>query len=197
MDRNDLEELHYITPIENIASIMQNSILSHRRAKRLRYKSIAMQYIQDRRATKRVPGGRPLHDYVNLYIHARNPMMFKRRNYHQDICVLRISTDVLDLPDVVIADGNAASDYTAFWSSPDGLSYIDKEVVFAEYWTHEDQIEEWRHKRIKCAEVLVPDRIDPKFIKGIYVSCENTKYAIKRMGVALEITVNAHLFFQD
>jgi len=196
MDRNDLQELHYITPIENITSIMQCGILSHRRARRLRHHSIAMQDIQDKRRKRSVPGGKPLHEYVNLYIHARNPMMFKRHIHHREICVLRISTDVLDLANVVIADGNAASDYTAFWPSPSGLSYVDGDVVFAEYWTHEDQIEEWRRKRIKCAEVLVPDRIDPRFIIGVYVSCEDAKHAIEKMGVALDITINAHLFFQ-
>ncbi|MBW1924686.1 MAG: DUF4433 domain-containing protein [Deltaproteobacteria bacterium] len=197
MDRDDLQELHYITPIENIPSIMKYGILSHRRAKRLRHQSIAMEDIQGIRDGKSVPRGRRLHEYVNLYIHARNPMMFKRRDRHQEISVLRISTDVLDLPNVVIADGNAASDYTAFWPSPRGLSHVNRDVVFAEYWTHTDPIEEWKHKRIKCAEVLVPDEVEPKFIIGVYVSCEDAKYAIERMGIALEITINAHLFFQD
>ena len=41
--------------------------------------SVAMPAVQDRRARKIVPGGRRLHGYANLYICARNPMMFVRR----------------------------------------------------------------------------------------------------------------------
>ena len=55
-----------------------------------------------------------LHEYANLYLCARNPMLYKRRESHGTLCVLRVSTDVLDLPGVVLTGGNAASDYTAF-----------------------------------------------------------------------------------
>lgn len=60
-----------------------------------------MAEIQDRRAVVRVPGGRPLHEYVNLYFHARNPMLYKRLPMHDSLCVLRVSTDVFDLPGAV------------------------------------------------------------------------------------------------
>ena len=107
-----------------------------------------------------VPGGRPLHEYVNLYICARNPMMFKLKGEHGALCILRVSTDVLDLPDVVVTDRNAASEYVRFGPAPAALSLVDRELVFARYWVHGDLIEEWRRKSIKCAEVLVPDRVD-------------------------------------
>ena len=49
---------------------------------------------------------------------------------------------------------------------------IDKDVLFAEYWTHpQDPIIEMEHKSIKCAEVLVPDMIDASSILGIDVVC--------------------------
>ena len=50
MQRHELEELHYITPICNIPSILRHGILSHVRAARLLHQSVAMQVIQDRRA---------------------------------------------------------------------------------------------------------------------------------------------------
>jgi hypothetical protein len=64
----------------------------------MHHRSVAMAQIQDRTRLIRVPGGRPLHEYANLYICARNPMMFKRRSDHGALCVLRVSTAVLDLP---------------------------------------------------------------------------------------------------
>src|SRR5712691_2607983 len=49
--------------------------------------------------------------YVNLYLCARNPILYKRQSRHAELCVLRIDPRVLDLPGVVVTDGNAASAY--------------------------------------------------------------------------------------
>ncbi len=152
MERHDLTELHYITPIANVPSILNLGILSHNRAKRVPHESVAMNEIQDRRAGVTVPGGRKLHEYVNLYICARNPMMYKRQTQHQGLCVLGISTNILDLPGVVISDRNASSDYAIFKAAPGGLSIVNREWTFAEYWTDADQITEWKKKAAKCAE---------------------------------------------
>ena len=132
MKRSDLHELHYITPIQNVPSIMEHGLLCLHEAKRLNHTSVAMQEIQEIRAKITIPGGKPLHSYVNLYICARNPMMYKRAAQHKSLCVLRVSPEVLDLPGVVIADGNAASAYTGFWPSELGFEKIDLDLVFAE-----------------------------------------------------------------
>lgn len=197
MDRSDLEELHFITPIANVPSIIEHGILCKRKAKLLKPVSIALEEVQAIRANKAVPGGRPLHNYANLYICARNPMLYKRRGYHLDLCVLQINPAVLDQPGVVIADGNAASIYTAFWPAPAGLAKVDKELVFAEYWTDSDQILKWHKTRVKCAEVLVPERVAPRFIVGAYVSCQEAAERLQSVEADLVITVNGHLFFRS
>lgn len=196
MNREDVTELHYITPIANVASILKYGLLSHNRAEKVLHRSVAMSEIQDKRTRKVVPGGRPLHDYVNLYFHARNPMLYKRQAEHQTLCVLRISAAVLDSSGVVITDGNAASQYTAFYPSPAGLERLSREDVFAERWTDPDPIVQWRKKSAKCAEVLVPDRIAPNEILGAYVSCEQAKAALAKVGFGLPIAIDTQLFFQ-
>ena len=90
MRREELDELHYITPIENVASILGKGILSHRLAARVPHASVAMQAVQDRRSNKRVPNGRMLHEYANTYFNARNAMMYLRRGARAQLCVLRI-----------------------------------------------------------------------------------------------------------
>jgi hypothetical protein len=195
MERNELQELHYIAPICNIPSILQHGILSHARASRLPHQSVAMEVIQDRRAGVRVPGGRPLHEYVNLYICARNPMLYKRQAQHVTICVLSVSPDVLDLPRVIVTDSNASSEYVRFAPAPDGLRIVDRDQTFAEYWTDQDPIEQWRKKAAKCAEVLVPDRVDPRFVIGVYVSCEQAKRQVEAFGLGLPVNIQQHLFF--
>jgi hypothetical protein len=111
MRKEELDELHYITPLANVSSILSRGILSHNLASKVPHESVAMQEVQDRRVNKRVPGagGRTLHDYANVSICARNPMLFKRRDIHTELCVLRINIAVLDLDGVIVTDRNAAA----------------------------------------------------------------------------------------
>ncbi len=87
MKLDEIKEFHYITHIDNLKSICEKGILSYNRANKLAHISIAMQEVQNRRDNKQVPGGRPLHEYVNLYFCARNPMLYLRRNKHSQICI--------------------------------------------------------------------------------------------------------------
>ena len=201
MERRNLTELGYITAIANVPSIRERGILSFRRAREVDHVDLAMAEIQDRRDGKLVPDVRrrkpgELHDFAPLYICARNPMMYVRSSRHEEICVLRVDQGVLELDGVVVTDGNAASDYTRFAAAPAGLAEVDEEMTFAEYWTDPNVYAYWEKKRRKCAEVLVPDRVDPSFITGVYVSCERARDACAAAAVPWQVTIDAHLFFR-
>ncbi|UIJ46246.1 DUF4433 domain-containing protein [Sphingomonas cannabina] len=113
-------ELHCIMPIANLPSVLAHGILSYERAAQLQHASVAMQPVQDRRDQRRVPQGLRLHQYANLYFHARNPMLYKRLGEAGSLCVLRVSLDVLAMPGAVITDSNAASDYARFLHPSNG-----------------------------------------------------------------------------
>lgn len=196
MERHELTELHYITPLANVPSILQLGILSHVRAQHLKPQSVAMRVIQDRRARVTVPGGRRLHEYANLYICARNPMLYKRQAQHQDLCVLRIRPEVIDLPGVVITDGNASGQYVRFAAAPEGLRIVDRELTFAEFWTDPNLITKWRKTAAKCAEVLVPDSVEPTYIMGAYVSCQQAVNRLQSLNIDLPVSIDRYLFFQ-
>ena len=195
MQRSELKELHYITAIDNLGSILEHGILSHRRAQELKHTSLAMDEIQKRRAGVAIPQGHPLHEYACLYICGRNPMLYKRHEDHRNICVLQVSSDVLDLPGVVITDGNASSKYVRFAAAPGGLQIVDRELTFAEAWTDADQIMKWRKAVAKCAEVLVPDRVDPEYIQGCYASCEESRARVNALVSKLNVIMDARFFF--
>ena len=195
MKRSDLSELQYITPITNVPSIVTNGILSHRLADRFKPTSVASEEVQSRRAAKTVPGGGRLHDYVNLYLCARNPMMYYLQDRHMDLCVLRVSVDVLDMDGVIIADGNAAADFTSFRSFPNGLDKLSHDLVFAEYWTDANPTMQKHKKRVKCAEALVPDRVDPRYFIGAWVSCAQSQQKFEQI-CNVPVSVDGHLFFQ-
>lgn len=189
-------ELHCIMPIANVESIMTNGVLSYERASELQHHSVAMQPVQDRRDQKQVPGGLRLHQYANLYFDARNPMMSARRGDAAGLCVLRISTDILAIRGTVISDQNAASSYVRFLH-PAQYQELDFDAIFALDWTHpNDQIAYWRHKAKKCAEVLVPHQVEPRFLTGAYVVDEASATRLASHGFTLPITVSPVIFFR-
>jgi hypothetical protein len=190
-----LEEFQNITPIGNIPSILQHGILSHARASKLLHLSVALQEVQNKRDIKRIPGGLALHEYANVYFHARNPMMSLRRNEATKICVLRISTKILEISGAVITDQNAVSKYVKF-SAPNCLRLMNLDYVFSRNWKYPaDQIEEWRHSSAKCAEALIPHSIPPHFLLGAYVVNDSVGAELAGLGFDLPIETDADLFF--
>lgn len=199
MERADLTELHYICHVDNLPSILAGGILSHRRAQRLDPTSVADQEVQERRSDRSVPRGLRLHDYANLYFNARNPMLYRVTNGGNSIarvCVLSISTSVLDLDEVVVTDGNAASDATAFRSVSAGLAEIDYERVFAQDWNHANPFKKREHRRVMCAEILVPGSVDAAMILGIYVASDEVAAAISGNVANVRAVAKEHLFFR-
>lgn len=197
MHREELEELHYITPIANLGSIMKHGILSNTLAAKLspQPESIAMPEVQERRKHV-IPGGRRrLHDYVNLYFNARNPMLYSRLSDHTRICILRITPQILDVEGTIVTDRNAASGQAKFRPAPEGLSIVDHDRVFADWWNHDDPIDKLRHKAEMCAEVLVLNRIAPNHILGAYTSGPESSQAVQTHDPQFPVTINKHRFF--
>jgi hypothetical protein len=189
-------ELHCIMPISNLASVLAHGILSYERAAQLEHASVAMQPVQDRRDQKRVPQGLRLHQYANLYIHARNPMLYKRRGEAGSLCVLRVSLDALGMPGVVVTDSNAASDYARFLH-PSQSGLINFDDVLAEDWTHpDDQRRYFQHKSRKCAEVLVPHRVPTELVFGAFVVDAGARARVVAVAPQLPTTVDPVLFFR-
>jgi hypothetical protein len=193
----DLAELHYIAPLLNLKSILAHGVLSHARVARLEHADVSNAEVQERRDKTTVPRGRRLHEYVNLYFNARNPMMFLRQGQHRCLSVLRIDPSVLRRPDVVITDRNASRSWTRWEPFPQGLEMIDAERVFAEWWTHPgDPTEQYHHKGQMCAEALIPDEVSSTLIVGIYVSCEESAEQVRPLASDLPIDVYPYIFFQ-
>lgn len=201
MERSEIEELHYIAHIDNLISITEQGILCHNRAKKIQHQSVADPKIQVRRTRKVVPGGLKLHDYVNLYFNARNAMMRKLNHKHKELNILQINPAILDAPKVVISDSNASSDYVRFYPSPEGVRHLDKSLVYADNWNDSNLIQYWRKKSAICAEALVPYSVPPKFILGVYVSCQDAYQKVAELlsGSSLvnNVSINPNLFLQQ
>ncbi len=182
-------------PITNVSSVLEHGILSHENCSQLEHTDVSMAEIQDKRDKKNVPGGYRLHQYANLYFHARNPMMYKRKGQAENLCVLRFSHKVLEIEGVVITDQNASSDYVKFMT-PDHLSSLNFGMIYADDWRHpDDRIAQWKHSSAKCAEVLIPNGVHPSYIVGAYVSSSNALEKLREQNFNLPIELNANIFF--
>lgn len=200
MDRDEVKELHFITPIGNLGSILQRGILSHNRAVRIRHRSVASEDVQDRRKRKRVPGGKRLHDYANLYFHARNAMMsyllYHPSQGHKDLIVLRVSPEVLDLPDTVVTDGNSANGDTRFYPSPEGLRYLNAKLIFAKRWTDENGWPDQEAKRMRMAEVLVPNLVPCRYIRSCFVDTSEKRRECMEYEALPSVIFSREVFFR-
>jgi hypothetical protein len=179
---------------------MVNGLLSHNLSQKIAHESCASNDVQERRAKVVIPGGGALHEYANVYINARNSMMYSLRDKHHSLAVLSLSNNILDLPGTIVADRNASRDYCIFKPAAEGLKMIDSKLVFAEYWTHDNEIEQYHHEGAMCAEVLVPYKIEPCHIMKAYVLCgegeQSLKAALDRAGLQSSIEIAPYLFFQ-
>lgn len=182
-------------PLVNIPSVMKLGILSNERAAKVPHYSVALEVVQERRELKHVPGGLKLHQYANLYFHARNPMLFKRKDSAVTLCVLRVSTEVMHIDGVVFADRNASSDWVRFLH-PNQASMLDYDAIFAMDWRHPNQFEYFARKSKKCAEILVPHCVEPGFLTGAYAVDEVAQANLQSQGFDLPITINPEMFFR-
>jgi hypothetical protein len=113
-----------------------------------------------------------------------------------DLIVIRISSDVLDIPDTVVADGNAATWNTRFYPSPDGLANLDSELIFATYWTDPDYMRYLEKKRARNAEVLVPNLVPSGYIEGCYVDTQEKRRRCLELKNLPAVDVRREIFFK-
>ena len=195
MDRGEVKELHFITSIDNLDSILMRGIVCHNRAKRLPHRSVASESVQYRRRGKSVPGGLSLHSYANLYFDARNAMMYYLQG-EPDLVVIRVSSDVRDIPDTVVTDGNAAAGPTRFYPSPGGLRHLDSTRIFAWSWNDPDPWVKIEKKRVRQAEVLVPHLVPSGYIEGCYVDTREKRKACLAFDDLSAVDVRREIFFK-
>ncbi len=189
-------EFYCIMPLVNIPSVLERGILSHERASKLEHVSVAMDAVQEKRDVKHVPGGWKLHQYANLYFHARNPMLYKRKDQVNELCVLRVSTEVRSLEGVVFSDCNASSDYVRFLH-PSQWRLLALDDIYALDWRHpDDPIAYYRHRSRKCAEVLVPRQVLPEYFVGAYVAHHAAAAKLEAFGFTLPVAVDPAFFFR-
>lgn len=190
------QSVYNIQAISNIPSVIRNGILSYNLVNKMIHVSIAMSEVQNKRDNRCVPNGGLLHSYANAYFDPRNPMMYKRQEMAQSLCVLAISSVILDFEGTVVSDGNAASDYSRFYAPEEGMERLEFARIYDKSWTDKDFNKQKIKKRIKCAEILVPNKIAYDYVMGAIVVDEHAKQELQSSGFQKEIVIAPKVFFR-
>jgi hypothetical protein len=123
-------------------------------------------------------------------------MMFTlTRNGRDDLVVVRVSQAVLDIPNTVLTDGNAAADGTRFYPSPEGLASLSSSLIFAKYWTDANFWPDREKKRARNAEVLVPDMVESGYIEGCYVDTTEKRQYCQSLDPLPSVAMRREIFF--
>ena len=190
-----LRYLYYIVHKDNIASVLASgALLCRSRARDLPAgipTDISDPEVSQRRSRKIDPiQRRPLHDYVNLYFRAHNPMLSARRQHQSDLVVLCVDGKLLWERHVLFTDGNAASDVTKFFDDLADLKELDWNCLNAERWNGFDD-----GKRKRCAETLVPGSVPLSRVEHVVVSNEPLRDELTRLRWPTRLDVRPEGFF--
>lgn len=204
-----INRFFYITHSSNIQSILERGILCHAR---IESEGIAHASIYDKelvmvRSKKLTPDQKPLTHYANLYIKARNPMLFKLIHWKnippetaaEELAVLVVKKSVLDIPGAYVSDGNLCADLSTL-SPVKALKQVEsdlQDVLTASYWNSAPD-----GKRRGSAECIVPDHVPPGLISEIYVPSIDAKYRTTSIVNGLhrsdvQVKVDRRLFFLE
>jgi hypothetical protein len=196
-----VQELYYITHIDNLPSILQRGIMSHETIERegIQFTPIYNAEIVAKRRQMQTPDGRSLWSFANLYFQPRNPMLYRvvffgGTTSADNVAVLGLEMTVLNRPDIFISTGNAASPLSDILAAREGkkaLHQIGKDID-KEYWTDESG-----SKRKIMAECLVPGEIPAALIREIYVANHDIASKIRKtLPREVEVVPEPNMFFQ-
>ena len=97
---------------------------------------------------------------------------------------------------MVFADSNASSDYVRFLS-PAQWPLLHFDDIYALDWRHpNDPVAYYRHRSRKCAEVLVPHRVEARFRTGAWVIDQAAAAQLATTGFQLPVAVDSRLLFR-
>lgn len=172
-----IERCYHMTHIQNLPSILEaKELRSYNRMRGQTYLNLSNEDVQAGRAAITIGvSGRPLHDYVPLYLGFKTPMVAVNQKHNEDLIFLQFKLDILVLGGVVISDGNARSHSTQFkiYSQMSDLDILDIAAIRGVKYAHNEEL-----KRKKQAEILVPDGLSLSHLAYITCYSESAKTRI-------------------
>lgn len=202
MPKRTVKSLYYITHINNLPSILQYGILSHRQVeeRKIPFTPIYNPEIVANREQRLTPDRKSLWDYANVYFQPRNPMLYKvvSETDKNNVVVVAVTPHILDTKGAFISLGNAASSLSPLLDVKSGLQNISGEywqIINSDWWKTEDGT-----KRKIMAECLIPNVIPPTEIHSLYVAslavADKVRPLLSEFHRPISVIVEPHMFFQ-
>lgn len=175
------DQFYYMCHIDNLGGILKGGIFSHNRIIQTGTTPITIsnpEIIGMRGIKEDTINHKSLWDYANVYFRVKNAMHYRIMNRigSDKIVILVVKKSILNLPDTIITDGNAASLETNFYQK-DKIKLVLKQInpIFKyEWWGKVGST-----KRQMMAECLVPDYIPPNYISKVIVLDRELKSKIE------------------
>ena len=171
LEKYNIKSLYYISHINNLSSIIEkgffcrNLLLSNG----IETTDISNERVQSRRMQH--------HQYVNFYIADNTPMLYVVIREHQDrIVLIEVDSLMVMVKRIRITDGNAASSTTTFYDDKECLCDLDWNIIKARRGAFTNE-----HKRIRAAEVLIENHVEPCCIKCVHVQSATVKEEARRL----------------
>jgi hypothetical protein len=192
-------EVGYITPLENLPSIIAHGILSHERASDFPHRSVADDGVQALRQGVKVELSNgymeSLHRFAIAYLNPRNAMLFRVRA--DDVVVLMIDApSALVLPGARVSSRNAAAAGAATFPAPEGLSNLSFGEVTAKQWVFNDRKNIARMQAMQ-AELLVPDMIPAHLISRVVTRTTEQTRRVEGLELGLPIAKESYTYFEQ
>ncbi len=203
--QRSIQGFYYITHVNNILSILDQGILSHRLIEdnNIQHTPIYNSKIVFNRSQRMVRENQSLWDFANLYFKPRNAMLYLIVNKCpiDQIAILNISKRILQQQNVLISNGNAASSESKIKPLEEVEQHFNKisQQIDKDWWNQNDG-----SKREMMAECLVPNKVPQDYIETIYVGCDQARKNIENLlkqstdarASKINIVVEPKMFFQ-
>lgn len=181
--RYRVDHLHYMSHIDNVPSILAHGIMSYNKVhcESIPHRSIAWSSVQRHRRKEFVPLYFATHtpmQYVKTQTTQRcgTPSMEQRELVFMEVDAARI----FRRHGVLFTDGNAASNETTFFSELSDMDKLDWNVI------HTRNCYSKEYKRLKAAEVLVPDIVPFKYFKRVVAYDAEVSRELRKMSKKLQ-----------
>jgi hypothetical protein len=181
--------IYHFTHLRSLPGLIRNGLLSTNRQidLGLTHKSIALQDIQDRRATMIVTCGPKgvVHDYVPFYICSRSSMLLSvvnAKNVDQPhLIYLATPFSLIERDDVVFSNASANTVVPPeFFTHPADLARLDWTAIDSLKWSLESD----EKNQARMAEVLIHQQLEIGAIDHIIVWNEQIKTKVERIFAA-------------
>lgn len=181
----------YMMHLENLESVLAHGIYCHKTAleKGMIMKDISSAGVQRLRSRQKDVTCQSAeysvypHMYVPLYFATNTPMQFVVVDrFKENVVLLKVDANVCRKPGTLFSNGNVADHESSIYDSDRFVTEVDWDRVFDS--KRPAFSADW--KRVRAAEVLIYEVVEPNYIREIHVHCNASESCRKKVSSVVD-----------